>query len=190
MWEGRKGGIYWAPSEVPSPVTACDMGSVPTAPLCGEPPACPSLPPGCPWPWLQFSAVPPPTGHSPAGLSGGSHVLSWASFSCSGRGQFRVHHVRRASWRERRHWLESVVLERSPAVEERTSLMEGGQSNSREHEDQGQGWEPGPELSPTALPGHLLRARLCWVLETDPSLTWASASRISQARLDGEAGAP
>lgn len=72
-----------------------------------------SLPPCCSGPWLGFWVPPPPAGCTPGGISISDvpGVSSWASFSSSERGRFRVHHVRRASWREGKHCLDSVPFE-------------------------------------------------------------------------------
>lgn len=75
-----------------------------------------SLPPGCSQSWLESSAPPPAAGHSPDGTSDASGVPSWDSFSSPEWGQFRVHHVRRASWREREHCWTQLPSEGSPAV--------------------------------------------------------------------------
>lgn len=127
-WKGRRGDSFWDPSETPSPNKVFGDPRQGVCPHCSSVrynPHTPSLPPGCSWPWLEFSAPLPAAGHSPDGVSLIPVVPSRASSSSSAWGQCRVHHVRRASWRDGKHGLTQLPLEESPAVEEEAPLPRG-----------------------------------------------------------------
>lgn len=120
----------------------------------------PSLPACCSWAWLQHSAASPSAGRTPDGISGVPGAPSGTSFSSSGWGWCRVHHVRRASWRERKCCLTQFPLWASLAVGKAELLVSSGE----------QGPSPGPSLEAwlaapapflleiCACPEHLLRA--------------------------------
>ena len=116
-----------------------DMASVPIAPLrCVPPSIPPSLPLCWSWSWLEFSVSPPPGRHAPDGISEVPGVPSGASFSNSEWGWLRVHHVRRASWRERKHRLSRLLLRGSLTVG-KDNPLQGGRQSSEELEEQAQG---------------------------------------------------
>lgn len=94
-----KGGSL-GPHDTASPLPLCDV-----CPQRG-----PSLPPCWSRPWLELSVPPSPGGLTPDGISNVPGVPSGASFSSSGWGPFRVHHVRRASWRERKYCLTQLSV--------------------------------------------------------------------------------
>lgn len=75
-WEGKRGAVFWTPSETPSLMTP-KSGLWGPKTWCLSPPlfcdVCPwhtlSLPPCCSSPWQGFSAPPPPARCSPDGMS-------------------------------------------------------------------------------------------------------------------------
>lgn len=154
-----------------SPLLLCDV--------C--PAVCPSLPPCWSWPWLEFSAPPPAGRLTPDGISDVPGVLSGASFSSSAWGLLRVHHVRRASCRERKYCLTQVPLGRESDCGKRGLAFTGGRQSS-ETRNRHRAGAGGLALSPNALSFEKLRP-----LSTCSGLR---AHRLGGKKPDREAGAP